>query len=115
MQEIRPEAVFLLADPCQRQAHGQIDLGSGQSPEAQLLGNGRQSQHIVVAVHHLVSGELLVPLANGVEMTVVDKQVVVECWFFLVGCYAGRKAGVGAFDIAVAVVNSENDCVVVHK
>lgn len=54
-------------------------------------------------------------LSNGIEMVVIDEQVVVEGGLLFVGGNAGGETGMGGLDIAIAMVDAEDNCVVIHR
>lgn len=78
------------------------------SLSAQFSGNGRQGQNVVVLVHYLFSGILLMPNADLVVTALVNQQVILEGRFCVAALYTGREAVVGCFDVAIAVVNTDD-------
>lgn len=114
MEQIRPESVLLLADPCEGQTCGKVDAGGVDFSDVQLPSDGGKGENIVVAVRHFVGGKLLVSLPDGVVSALIDQKVVLEGRLPVVGGHAGAKAGVGGLDVAVPVVNADDDGVVVQ-
>lgn len=58
-------------------------------------------------------------LTDEIISALIDKQIALECRLLVVGGYARLEAAVGGFDVAVAVVDTDDDgigvVVVVHK
>ena len=119
LQEICLEAVLLFAHPSQRKSRRKMDTGRGQLADVQLTGNGGKGENIVVAVCHFVGDKFLVFLTDEIISALIDKQVAFECRLFVVGGYARLEAAVGGLDVAVAVVDTDDDgigvVVVVHN
>jgi hypothetical protein len=94
-----------------------VNTGRGQLADVQLTGNSGKGENIVVAVGHFVGDKFLVLLTNEIISALIDKQIALEGRLFVVDGYARLKAAVGGLDVAVAVVDTDDDGigVVVHK
>ena len=116
LRQIRLKAVLLLGHPGQGKSCRKVDTGRGQSADIQLSGNGGEGEDIVVIVGHLVGDKFLVFLANQVILALINKQITLEGRLFVIGCDTGFEAAVGSLDIAVAMVDADDNGVgVVHK
>lgn len=75
-----------------------------------LLADGRQRQDVIVVVHDLVLAELLVAGADGKALVLVGQHVVHgETHLLIAGRDAGRKDEGRGFDVAIAVVNGDDE------
>ena len=119
LQEVFPEAVLLFAHPSQRESRRKVDTGRDQLADVQLTGNSGKSKNIVVSVCHFVGDKFLVFLTNEIISALVDKQIALEGRLLVVGGYARLKATMGSLDVAIAVIDADDDgigvVVVVHK
>ena len=115
LKQICPEAVLLLGYPGQGKSCGKMDTGRGQPADIQLSGNGGKGENIIIAVGHLVGDKFLVFLSDQIIPALIDQQIAFECGFFVIDSNAGFEATVGGLDIAVAVVDADDDGVIVHK
>ncbi len=80
--------------------------------------NGGKRENIVVAVGHFVGDKFLVFFSDVIISALIDKQVALEGRLFVVSGNARLKAAVGSLDVAIAVVDADDDgigVVVVHK
>lgn len=93
-----------------------MNTGRGQLADIQLTGNGGKGKNIVVAVCHFVGDEFLVFLADEIISALIDKQIAFECRLFIISGNARLETAVGGLDVAIAVVNADDDGIgVVHK
>lgn len=96
-----------------------MDTGRGQLTDVQLTGNGGKGKNIVVAVCHFVGDKFLVFLTDEIVSALVDKQIAFEGRFFVIGDHARLEAAMSGLDVAVAVIDTDDDgigvVVVVHK
>ena len=94
-----------------------MDTGRGQAADFQLTGSGGKGEDIIVAVGHFVGDKFLVFLPDEVVPAPVDEQVAFECRLLVISGNARPETAVGRLDVAVAVVDTDNNgvCVVVHK
>lgn len=92
-------------------------MGRGQPADIQLSGNGGKSENIVVVVGHLVGDKFLVFLTDQIILALINKQIAFEGRLLVVGCGTRFEAAVGGLDVAVAVVDADDNGVgvVVHK
>ena len=119
LQEICLEAVLLFAHPSQGKSRSKVDTGRGQLADVQLTGNGGKGENIIVAVGHFVGDKFLVFLTDEIISALIDKQIALERRFFVISGNARLETAVGGLDVAVAVVDTDDDgvgvVVVVHK
>ena len=74
----------------------------------QLLTDTGERQNIVIRVADLIRGELPMAAANDVVFAVVNEQVLRVDGLVVEGQHAGRKDAAGGFQVAVAIVNSDD-------
>ena len=86
-----------------------MDASRSLLADVQLPSDGGEGQNIVVVVCHLVGGKLLVFLTDEIEAALVDQQIALKGWLLVKGCHSGFEAAVGSLDVAVAVVNPDDD------
>ena len=95
-----------------------MDTGRGQLADIQFSGDCSKGQNIIVAVRHLVGDKFLVFLSDEIISALVDKQIALKDRLFVIGSNARLETAVGSFDIAVAVINANDNGIggcVVHK
>ena len=107
-QKIRPELVLLLAHPGEGQTDSQMDTGRKKLSDIQFPADGGKSEDIVVLVHHLVHQKFLVIFSDEIEPAFINEQVALEGRLLVVGRNTGLEAGVRRFDIAVAMVDTDD-------
>ena len=117
LQEIFFEAVLLFAHPSQRKSRSKVNTGRGQLADVQLTGNGGKGENIVVAVCHFVGDKFLVFLTDEIISALIDKQIAFEGRLLVVGGNSRLETAVGGLDVAIAVVDTDDNGigVVVHK
>lgn len=108
LQEIRLENVLLFAHPSQRKSHRKLNTGRGQLADIQLTGNSGKSESIIIAVGHFVGDKFLVFLSDEIISALIDEQIAFEGLFVISG-NARFGTAVGGLDIAVAVVDTDDD------
>ena len=62
----------------------------------------------MIRVADLVRGELPVPAADDVVFAVVNQQILCMDGFVVEGQHAGGKDTAGGFQVAIAIVNSDD-------
>ena len=96
-----------------------MDTGRGLLADIQLTGNSGKGENIIVAVCHFVGDKFLVFLTDEIVSVLIDKQIAFEGWLFVVGGNARLEAAVGGLDVAVAMVDTDDNGIgavaVVHK
>ena len=98
-----------------------MDTCRGQLADVQLTGNSGKGENIVVAVCHFVRDKFFVFLSDEIISVLIDEQIALEGRLLVVGGNARLEAAVGSLDVAVAVVDANDDgvgvvvVVVVHK
>ena len=90
-----------------------MDTGRGLFADIQLPPDGGESQDVVITVRHLVSGELLVFLTNEVVMASIDQEIALKGRLLVKRGYASSETAVGGFDVAIAVVNADDNRVII--
>ena len=116
LKEICLEAVLLFAYPSQRKSCRKMNTGRGQLADIQLTGNGGKGENIIVTVGHFVGDKLLVFLTDEIISALIDKQIALEGRLFVIGGNARLEAAVGGLDVAIAMVDTDDDGGgVVHK
>ena len=78
----------------------------------QFLGNGCKGEDIIVLVVHLFSDKFFVSLADKIIFAVVGQHIAGEQRLCVKAEHAGRKAVICCFHIPVAVVDTDDFCVV---
>ncbi len=109
LKQVFLESVLLLTDLGEGQPRRNVDTGRGLFADIQLPSNGGKGQDVVVAVHHLVGGELLVFLTDQIIAAPIDQQIALECRLLIERGHAGFETAVGGFDVAIAVVDADDD------
>ena len=117
LKQICLEAVLLLGYPSQRKSSGNVNTGRGQLADIQFTGNSGKGENIIIAVSHFVGDKFLVFLSDEIVSALIDKQIALEGRFLIIGCNARLEAAVSGLDIAVAVVDTDDNGigVVIHK
>ena len=86
-----------------------MDTGRGLLADIQLTGNSGKGENIIVAVCHFVGDKFLVFLTDEIVSVLIDKQIAFEGWLFVVGGNARLEAAVGGLDVAIPVVDADDD------
>ena len=108
LEQIGTKALTLGLHPGQGQTGGDVDAGFGHPVFPKLLTDAGEGQDIVIRVADLVRGELPVSAADDVVFAVVNQQVLRVDGLVVEGQDAGREDAAGGFQVAVAIVNSDD-------
>lgn len=94
-----------------------MNTGRCQLADIQLTGNSGERENIIVVVGHFVGDKFLVVFSDEIVFALIDEQIAFEGRFLVVGDNAGLETAVGSFNVAVAVVDTDDDGigVVIHK
>lgn len=119
LEKIRIEAVLLFAHPSQRKSGGEMHTGRGQLANIQLSRNSGKGEDIIIAVGHFVGDKFLMFLSDQIISALIDKQIALEGRLFVIGGNTRLKAAVGGLDVAVAVIDADDngiiESIVAHK
>ena len=108
LEEIAAEFFTLPANPSQRQSGGKVNLRFPDTGQIQFSGNCYQSQDIVVLVHGFVGNKFLVSLSDAIVHPAVLQNIAGENRLGFVGGHAGGRDGIGSFDVAIPVINTND-------
>ena len=74
-----------------------------------MLFRSGEGQDVVVTVRHFVGGELLVFFSNQIISALIDQQIALEGRLLVKRGHAGFEAAVSRLDVAIAVVDADDD------
>lgn len=93
-----------LAASCAEKASGGGDFAYVHLPR-----DGGKGEDIIIGVGHFICDKLFVFLANDVVLALINKKIVLESGFLVIDGHASLEAAVHRFDIAVAMVNADDN------
>ncbi len=108
LEQIGTKALTLGLHPGQGQTSGDVHASLSHPVLPQLLPDTGERQDVVIRVADLVRGELPVSAANDVVFAVVNQQVLCVDGLVVEGQDAGGEDAAGGFQVAVAIVNSDD-------
>ena len=109
-RQIFPEAFFLPAKTCQREAGCQNHFRFPLFPAiADLLGNGCHCQKIVIVIGGLTSYHRLPSGSTHIKFSIVLQDILHGIRLVIVSGQPCREAHVGSFDGIISMIDSYND------
>lgn len=109
-RQIFPEAFFLPAKTCQREAGCQNHFRFPLFPAiADLLGNGCHCKKIVIVIGGLTSYHRLPSGSTHIKFSIVLQDILHGIRLVIVSGQSGRETYMGSFYGIISMVNSYND------